>query len=82
MNNHLVSLEISIDWLNAFLKKLQNEGIEQKSINDFKSHFGRWLPLELKKDGANRKTNQNEAIATGIAGNIARFAAADIASQS
>jgi len=81
MNNHLGTLEASIDWLNIFLKKLQNEGIETKSINDFKSHFGRWLPIELKKDGANRKTNQSESIASTIADNISRFAAADVAGK-
>lgn len=36
-------------WLNAFVLKLKSEGEEGKTVKDFKSHFSRWLKIELKK---------------------------------
>lgn len=35
-------------WLDQFFIVLENEGKNEKSIVDAKSHFGRWLPLKLK----------------------------------
>ena len=55
MNNHLgSSIEKSKEWVILFFKQLQNEGITRKSIQDFKSHFGRWLPIKLQQ------TNEKE----------------------
>lgn len=50
INNHLGSLDNVISWLNKFFIQLQNEGVEEKSVNDFKSHFGRWLVIKLKEE--------------------------------
>lgn len=49
MNNHLASIEIAKQYVSLFFRKLQNEGAERKSIADFKSHFARWLSIELQK---------------------------------
>lgn len=38
-------------YLKRFFEKLQNEGEERKSPKDAKSHFFRWLNIELKKKG-------------------------------
>ena len=38
-------------YLKRFFEKLQNEGEERKSPKDAKSHFSRWLNIELKKKG-------------------------------
>ncbi len=39
------------DYLEKFFMKLQNEGEVIKSPKDAKSHFARWLNIELKKKG-------------------------------
>ena len=49
MNNHLASIEIAKQYVSLFFRKLQNEGAARKSIADFKSHFARWLNIELQK---------------------------------
>lgn len=49
MNNHLASIEIAKQYVSLFFRKLQNEGAARKSIADFKSHFARWLSIELQK---------------------------------
>lgn len=38
-------------YLKRFFEKLQNEGEERKSPKDAKSHFSRWLNIELRKKG-------------------------------
>lgn len=38
------------EYLKKFFAKLQNEGEIMKSPKDAKSHFARWLEIELKKD--------------------------------
>lgn len=38
-------------YLKRFFEKLQNEGEVRKSPKDVKSHFSRWLNIELKKKG-------------------------------
>lgn len=38
-------------YLKRFFEKLQNEGEERRSPKDAKSHFSRWLNIELKKKG-------------------------------
>lgn len=45
MNNQLKSIDKVLERLNAFYKKLQNEGETKKSISDAKSHFARWLNI-------------------------------------
>jgi len=49
INNHLRPKQKVIEYLNAFYKKLENEGTVMKSVNDAKSHFARWLNIELNK---------------------------------
>ena len=62
MNNHLGSVEKAKEWVMLFFKQLQNEGIMRKSIQDFKSHFGRWLPIKLQQ--TNGKESEKETIPT------------------
>ena len=47
MNYKLKSVDRALDYLEKFMNKLQCEGTEYKSINDTKSHFSRWLNIEL-----------------------------------
>lgn len=48
MNNH-VTVEQFTGKLQEFFRKLQNEGEKTKSERDGKSHFARWLNIELSK---------------------------------
>ena len=47
MNYKLKSVDRALDYLEKFMNKLRCEGTEYKSINDTKSHFSRWLNIEL-----------------------------------
>lgn len=58
-------------YLQAFFKKLQNEGETRKSPKDAMSHFARWLKIELEKqrnNGSNRNayTSKQEANAYAL----------------
>jgi len=53
MNNHITVIK-TIQYVEEFCKKLENEGINEKSIRDFKSHFARWLNIELKKESQSK----------------------------
>lgn len=65
MNYHLASIELGRQYVSLFFRKLQNEGAAQKSIADFKSHFARWLNLELKKQQKEKHgTKKNTGLAT------------------
>ena len=46
------------DYLRSFFAKLANEGVTSKSPADAKSHFARWLAIELEKQKRNG-TNRN-----------------------
>jgi hypothetical protein len=48
LNNNLSKEKILL-FLDNFFKKLENEGVEKKSVNDSKAHFARWLNIEKKK---------------------------------
>ena len=47
MNFQLKSKDKVLDYLEQFMKKLLNEGTDKKSIKDTKSHFARWLNLQI-----------------------------------
>lgn len=81
MNNHIDENE-SMLYIEAYIRKLQNEGIARKSVSDAQQHFARWLIIELKRardeqsgihQKPNSKTKQEryaefaEAIATKLA---------------
>ena len=57
MNNKLQSIENVTEYINAFAIKLKNEGFVKKSTTDAKSHFARWLTIQLEK-----KKNENTKI--------------------
>lgn len=46
-------------YISSFFMKLENEGENSKSVKDAKSHFARWLKIELKneKDAENRRNS-------------------------
>ena len=46
-------------YLQRFFAKLANEGIKIKSPADAKSHFARWLAIELEKQKRNGNQNRN-----------------------
>ena len=46
------------DYLEKFFMKLQNEGETVKSPQDAKSHFARWLKIELEKQRNNGNNNR------------------------
>lgn len=48
MNNHIDENE-SMFYIEAYIRKLQNEGISKKSVSDAQQHFARWLRIELKR---------------------------------
>ena len=47
------------DYLEKFFMKLQNEGETVKSPQDAKSHFARWLKIELEKQRNNGNNNRH-----------------------
>jgi len=62
MNNH-ISPETFQNFLKDFFIKLQNEGETKKCIKDAKSHFSRWLKIELEKqkqNGTDRKLTKEQ----------------------
>lgn len=48
MNNH-IDESASRLYIEAYIRKLQNEGIARKSVSDAQQHFARWLIIELKR---------------------------------
>lgn len=48
MNNHIDGNESGL-YIEAYIRKLQNEGIARKSVSDAQQHFARWLRIELKR---------------------------------
>lgn len=48
MNNHIDENE-SMLYIEAYIRKLQNEGIARKSVSDAQKHFANWLRIELKQ---------------------------------
>lgn len=48
MNNHIDENESRL-YIEAYIRKLQNEGISRKSVSDAQQHFARWLRIELKR---------------------------------
>ena len=48
MNNHIDESESRL-YIEAYIRKLQNEGISRKSVSDAQQHFARWLIIELKR---------------------------------
>ena len=47
MNFQLKTKDKALDYLEQFMKKLLNEGTDRKSIKDTKSHFARWLTIQI-----------------------------------
>lgn len=61
INNHIDESEI-IAYIEAFIRKLQNEGVHKKSVSDAQKHFASWLRIELsKKQHEPNKANQRPA---------------------
>ena len=60
-NNQLASIQEGEKWVARFFIQLQNEGVEEKSIQDSKSHFGRWLVKKLNETNyeTDRRNNKN-----------------------
>lgn len=57
--NHHISVEQFMQQLQAFFKKLQNEGVHRKSPRDAREHFARWLAICLSKKGKEKKYKSN-----------------------
>lgn len=47
-NNH-IDESASRLYIEAYIRKLQNEGIARKSVSDAQKHFANWLRIELKR---------------------------------
>lgn len=60
MTLHLTPQEIT-GWINNFFNELECTGEVLKSMRDFKSHFFRWLKIQLKekKEVKNEKESRN-----------------------
>lgn len=78
MNNHLASIEIAKQYVSLFFRKLQNEGAARKSIADFKSHFARWLSIELQKQ---QKEKHGAKKTTGLTTEAEQFEFLDAIAQ-
>ena len=79
MNNHINESD-AIAYIEAFIRKLQNEGVSKKSVSDAQKHFARWLNIELdKKQHESNKINQRPATELSKQERAARFAADAIA---
>ena len=53
MNNSLDKIKL-LNFLDLFFKKLENEGEIKKSIKESRTHFARWLNIELKKESQSK----------------------------
>ncbi len=49
------------DYLTKFIKKLKTEGKFMKTDDDFKTHFARWLKIQLKNLNKNKFHGSNSA---------------------
>ena len=87
MNNHIDENE-SMLYIEAYIRKLQNEGIARKSVSDAQQHFARWLIIELKRardeqSGIHQKPNsktKQERYAEFAEAIAAKLAAGDTSS--
>lgn len=64
-NNGLTSACVE-EYMLHFFKKLQNEAVQHKSPADAKSHFARWLAIQLKENERNT-TNHTASADTSSA---------------
>ena len=55
MKKHITPDGIT-EWINNFFDELECTGENMKSVKDFKSHFFRWLKIQLK----DRKEENND----------------------
>lgn len=87
MNNHIDENESRL-YIEAYIRKLQNEGIARKSVRDAQQHFARWLIIELKRardeqSGIHQKPNsktKQERYAEFAEAIAAKLAAGDTSS--
>ena len=87
MNNHIDENESRL-YIEAYIRKLQNEGIARKSVSDAQKHFARWLIIELKRardeqSGIHQKPNsktKQERYAEFAEAIAAKLAAGDTSS--
>ena len=87
MNNHIDESESRL-YIEAYIRKLQNEGIARKSVSDAQQHFARWLRIELKRardeqSGIHQKPNsktKQERYAEFAEAIAAKLAAGDTSS--
>ncbi len=56
--NKLIPTEKVEEYLNTFLGELDNRGICEKSIKNFKDHFANWLNKELKETSKDETREQ------------------------
>lgn len=87
MNNH-IDESASRLYIEAYIRKLQNEGIARKSVSDAQKHFANWLRIELKRardeqSGIHQKPNsktKQERYAEFAEAIAAKLAAGDTSS--
>lgn len=87
MNNH-IDESASRLYIEAYIRKLQNEGIARKSVSDAQKHFANWLRIELKRardeqSGIHQKPNsktKKERYAEFAEAIAAKLAAGDTSS--
>lgn len=60
MNRHLTPVSVKT-WLNTFFAELDMNGETTKTLKDFKSHFNRWLKIQLEKEKVAPKRKSNFA---------------------
>lgn len=59
MNRRLSPVAI-IKWLETFFSEQEMNGETEKSLKDFKSHFNRWLKIQLDKNKKDEPTEESK----------------------
>ena len=70
-------------WVVEFFSQLRSEGTTEKTVKDSRSHFSRWLKIQLQNKKINGTKHESvgeksKIIANSIADNIARITAEDL----
>ncbi len=54
-SNHGMHLTTVEEYMKSFFRKLENESVQYKDIADAKSHFARWLNIQITHYGSDKK---------------------------
>ena len=58
--NRRLTPELLSNWIDTFFNELEMNGETEKSLKDFKSHFNRWLKIQLDKNKKDEPTEESK----------------------